>query len=75
MSDAAGNVTPAHSRSRARTVGGLGSQRRALANVRPARLASILTAQQEPDQACDFAADVLNATQSLGSYLVISQLI
>ncbi len=38
-------------------------------------LASVLIAQQEPDQAVDIAADVLNATQSLGSYLVISQLI
>ena len=38
-------------------------------------LASVLIAQHEPDQACDIASDVLNATQSLGSYLVISQLI
>ncbi|HWG65189.1 MAG TPA: NUDIX domain-containing protein, partial [Streptosporangiaceae bacterium] len=38
-------------------------------------LASVLIAQQEPDQAVGIAADVLNATQSLGSYLVISQLI
>jgi hypothetical protein len=37
-------------------------------------LASVLIAQQEPDQACGIAADVLNATQSLGFYLVISQL-
>jgi hypothetical protein len=38
-------------------------------------LASVLIAQRQPDQACDIASDVLNATQSLGSYLVISQLI
>jgi tetratricopeptide (TPR) repeat protein len=38
-------------------------------------LASVLIAQREPDQAIGIAADVLNATQSLGSYLVISQLI
>jgi hypothetical protein len=38
-------------------------------------LASVLIAQQEPDQAVGIAADVLDATQSLGSYLVISQLI
>jgi transcriptional regulator with XRE-family HTH domain len=38
-------------------------------------LASVLIAQREPDQAVGIAADVLNATQSLGSYLVISQLI
>src|SRR6266700_3873262 len=34
-----------------------------------------LIAKHEPDQACDIAADVLNGTQSLGSYLVLSQLI
>lgn len=38
-------------------------------------LASVLIAKHEPDQACDIAADVLNGTQSLGSYLVLSQLI
>jgi 8-oxo-dGTP pyrophosphatase MutT (NUDIX family) len=38
-------------------------------------LASVLIAQQEPDRACEIASDVLDATQSLGSYLVISQLI
>jgi hypothetical protein len=38
-------------------------------------LASVLIAQHQPDQACGIAADVLNATQSLGSYLVIRQLI
>ena len=38
-------------------------------------LASVLIAQHQPDQACGIAADVLNATQSLGPYLVISQLI
>jgi tetratricopeptide (TPR) repeat protein len=38
-------------------------------------LASVLIAQREPDQAVGIAADVLNSTQSLGSYLVISQLI
>jgi hypothetical protein len=38
-------------------------------------LASVLIAQHQPDQACGIAADVLNATQSLGSYLVISRLI
>jgi tetratricopeptide (TPR) repeat protein len=38
-------------------------------------LASVLIAQDEPDQACDIASDVLSATRSLGSYLVISQLL
>ena len=38
-------------------------------------LASVLIAQQKPDQAVGIAADVLSATQSLGSYLVINQLI
>jgi tetratricopeptide (TPR) repeat protein len=38
-------------------------------------LASILIAQGEPDHACGIAADVLHATQSLGSYLVIAQLL
>ena len=38
-------------------------------------LAGVLIAQHEPDQACDIASDVVNTTQSLGSYLVISQLI
>jgi hypothetical protein len=45
-------------------------------HVRPAdALASVLIAQREPDQACDIASDVICATQSLGSYLVISQLL
>jgi hypothetical protein len=39
------------------------------------RILRVLIAQHQPDQACGIAADVLNATQSLGSYLVISQLI
>ena len=38
-------------------------------------LASVLIAQDEPDQACEIASDVLSATHSLGSYLVISQLL
>jgi len=38
-------------------------------------LASVLIAQRKPDQAVGIAADVLSATQSLGSYLVINQLI
>jgi tetratricopeptide (TPR) repeat protein len=38
-------------------------------------LASVLIAQDEPDQACGIASDVLSATHSLGSYLVISQLL
>lgn len=37
-------------------------------------LASILIAQGEVDHACRIAADALSATQSLGSYLVIAQL-
>jgi tetratricopeptide (TPR) repeat protein len=37
-------------------------------------LASILTAQGEVDHACRIAADALSATHSLGSYLVIDQL-
>jgi hypothetical protein len=38
-------------------------------------LASILIAQGDPDHACGIAADVLSATVSLGSYLVIAQLL
>jgi tetratricopeptide (TPR) repeat protein len=38
-------------------------------------LASVLIAQNEPHQACGIASDVLSATHSLGSYLVISQLL
>jgi hypothetical protein len=37
-------------------------------------LASILIAQGEVDHACRIAADALSATHSLGSYLVITQL-
>lgn len=60
-------------------------QQRGLADSRDCRrlggappclaLASVLIAQQKPDQAVGIAADVLSATQSLGSYLVINQLI
>lgn len=38
-------------------------------------LAAALIAQGEPDHACAVALDVLNATGSLGSYLVIEQLL
>jgi hypothetical protein len=38
-------------------------------------MASILTAQGAPDHACAIAAEVLSATISLGSYLVITQLL
>jgi ATP/maltotriose-dependent transcriptional regulator MalT len=38
-------------------------------------LASILVAQGEPDHACAIADDVLRATASLGSYLVVAQLL
>jgi hypothetical protein len=38
-------------------------------------LAAALVAQGEPDVACGVAHEVLAATQSLGSYLVISQLV
>jgi tetratricopeptide (TPR) repeat protein len=38
-------------------------------------LASVLIAQDEPEEACAIASQVLGATQSLGSYLVISQLL
>jgi tetratricopeptide (TPR) repeat protein len=38
-------------------------------------LASILVAQGEPDHACTIADDVLRATASLGSYLVVAQLL
>jgi transcriptional regulator with XRE-family HTH domain len=38
-------------------------------------LASILVAQGEPDHACGIADDVLRATASLGSYLVVAQLL
>jgi hypothetical protein len=37
-------------------------------------LAGILIAQGEVDHACAIAADALSATHSLGSYLVITQL-
>jgi tetratricopeptide (TPR) repeat protein len=38
-------------------------------------LASVLIAQDEPEEACAIASQVLSATQSLGSYLVISQVL
>jgi hypothetical protein len=38
-------------------------------------LAVILVAQGHPDAACSLATEVLTATQSLGSYLVINQLL
>jgi hypothetical protein len=38
-------------------------------------LASILIAQGAPDHACTIATEVLSATASLGSYLVITQLL
>ena len=38
-------------------------------------LASVLIAQDQPDEACDVAADALGATRSLGSYLVITHLV
>ena len=38
-------------------------------------LASVLIAQDQPDEACDVVADALGATNSLGSYLVITQLV
>jgi len=37
-------------------------------------LANVLIAQSEPEQACALVQDVLDATQSLSSYLVIQQL-
>jgi tetratricopeptide (TPR) repeat protein len=37
-------------------------------------LVTVLIAQGKPDEACGLAAEVLDATQSLGSYLVIQQL-
>ncbi|MGH3972811.1 MAG: hypothetical protein ACRDS9_05740 [Pseudonocardiaceae bacterium] len=37
-------------------------------------LVTVLISQGKPDEACAMAAQVLNATQSLGSYLVIQQL-
>jgi hypothetical protein len=37
-------------------------------------LVTVLIAQGKPDEACGIAAEVLNATQSLGSFLVIQQL-
>ena len=37
-------------------------------------LISTLIDQGEPEQACDLARDVVQATQSLGSYLVVHQL-
>jgi tetratricopeptide (TPR) repeat protein len=38
-------------------------------------LAGVLAEQGMPDEACGIAQEVLAATQSLGSYLVISQLL
>jgi len=38
-------------------------------------LVAVLVAQGRPDEACDIASGVLAATQALGSYLVISQLL
>ena len=38
-------------------------------------LVTVLIAQGKPDEACAVAQDVLNATQQLGSYLVIKQLL
>jgi tetratricopeptide (TPR) repeat protein len=38
-------------------------------------LITVLVAQGEPDEACGIAYDVLAATQSLGSFLVIGQLL
>jgi transcriptional regulator with XRE-family HTH domain len=38
-------------------------------------LVSVLVARGKPDEACGIADDVLTATQSLGSYLVIGQLL
>jgi tetratricopeptide (TPR) repeat protein len=55
------NLRPSH-RTRSRALGQLA-------------LASVLIVQGEPDQACDIASDVLSATRSLGSYLVISRLL
>ena len=37
-------------------------------------LASVLVARGEPEQACEIARQTLDATQSLGSYLVLQQL-
>jgi tetratricopeptide (TPR) repeat protein len=37
-------------------------------------LVTVLIAQGKPDEACGMAAEVLDATQSLGSFLVIQQL-
>jgi hypothetical protein len=38
-------------------------------------LVAVLVAQGRPDEACGIASDVLAATQALGSFLVISQLL
>ena len=38
-------------------------------------LVAVLVARGQPEEACDIASDVLTATQSLGSYLVIGQLL
>jgi hypothetical protein len=38
-------------------------------------LVAVLVAQGKPDEACDIALDVLAATQALGSFLVINQLL
>ena len=38
-------------------------------------LTTVLVAQGKPDEACSIAYDVLTATQSLGSFLVIGQLL
>jgi hypothetical protein len=38
-------------------------------------LVAVLVAQGKPDEACDIASEVLEATQALGSFLVINQLL
>ena len=38
-------------------------------------LVTVLISQGKPDEACAVAAQVLDATQALGSYLVIQQLL
>jgi hypothetical protein len=44
---------------------------RALAQL---MLTSILVAERKPDEACDIAYEVLDATRALGSYIVVQQL-
>ena len=61
MIDAAVRLRPS-SRTRSRAFGQL-------------TLVAVLIAQEKPDEACAIAQEVIDSTQSLGSFLVIEQLL